>query len=186
MIGDSGVGKTNILLKYVDDRFSTSFITTIGIDFKTKKVKIGDKTLKLQIWDTTGQERFRSVTYSYFTGADMIVLVYDICDEKSFEHIEYWIETIKSRGLNLQNCILVGNKIDRRGSRVISFETALNLANLHKINYIESSAKMNINISQIFEKICDMYIKSVTPHRKRSYPIKQKPSKPSQKWCSIL
>jgi Ras-related protein Rab-8A len=187
MIGDSGVGKTNIMLKFVDDRFSTSFITTIGIDFKTKNVKMGDKTLRLQIWDTAGQERFRSITCSYFTGADMIILVYDICDEKSFENIEYWIETIKSHNLKLQNCILVGNKIDRKESRVVSFEMASNLAKLHKINYIESSAKMNINISEIFEKICEMYINGITPQRKHSmHPIKPKPIEQQQKCCSIL
>jgi small GTP-binding protein len=187
MIGDSGVGKTNILLKFVNDKFSTSYITTIGIDFKTKNLKIDDKILKLQIWDTAGQERFRSITCSYFTGADMIILVYDVCDEKSFENVEYWIETIKSCNLKLQNCILVGNKIDRKESRIVSFEMASNLANLYKINYVESSAKMNINISQIFEKICEMYIKSITLQRKHSsHPKKPKPVKHEQQCCSIL
>ena len=95
MIGDSGVGKTCLLLRYANDSFSPTFITTIGIDFKIKNVEVDGKRIKLQIWDTAGQERFRTITTSYFRGAQGILLVYDVTDRRSFESIRNWISQIQ-------------------------------------------------------------------------------------------
>ena len=95
LIGDSGVGKSCILLRYSDDSFSSSYVTTIGIDFKMKRLKVNDVDLKLQIWDTAGQERFRTITYSFYRRADGIIISYDVTDEKSFKSIENWVESIK-------------------------------------------------------------------------------------------
>jgi len=95
MIGDSGVGKSCLLLRFSDDSFTTSFITTIGIDFKIKAVEIDGKRVKLQIWDTAGQERFRTITTAYYRGAMGILLVYDITDEQSFLNIRNWIRNIE-------------------------------------------------------------------------------------------
>ena len=90
LIGDSGVGKSCLLLRFSDDAFNTSFITTIGIDFKIRTVEIDNKRCKLQIWDTAGQERFRNITSAYYRGAMGILLVYDITDEQSFANIRNW------------------------------------------------------------------------------------------------
>jgi len=95
MIGDSGVGKTCLLLRYANDSFSPTFITTIGIDFKIKTIELGGKVVKLQIWDTAGQERFRTITTSYFRGAQGILLVYDVTDRGSFENIKNWVGQIQ-------------------------------------------------------------------------------------------
>ena len=94
MIGDSAVGKTSLLLRYANDTFSSTFITTIGIDFKIKTVHLGGKKVKLQIWDTAGQEQFRTITRSYFRGAQGIVLVYDITDRRTFNSVRSWMAQI--------------------------------------------------------------------------------------------
>ena len=112
MIGDSGVGKTCLLLRYANDSFSPTFITTIGIDFKIKNVDIDGTRIKLQIWDTAGQERFRTITTSYFRGAQGILLVYDVTDRRSFESIRNWISQIQQHADVHVNKILVGNKCD--------------------------------------------------------------------------
>jgi Ras-related protein Rab-1A len=91
---EAGVGKTCLLLRFVDDRFSTSFITTIGIDFKVKHVTVAERIVKLQIWDTAGQERFRHITTSYFRGAEAVVLVYDVTDRDTFDHIADWVHQV--------------------------------------------------------------------------------------------
>ena len=97
MIGDSGVGKTCLLLRYANDSFSPTFITTIGIDFKIKTVPIDNHVVKLQIWDTAGQERFRTITTSYFRGAQGILLVYDVTDRGSFENVSNWMSAWRVR-----------------------------------------------------------------------------------------
>ena len=108
MIGDSGVGKTCLLLRYANDSFSPTFITTIGIDFKIKNIDVDGKRVKLQIWDTAGQERFRTITTSYFRGAQGILLVYDVTDRRSFESIRNWISQIQQHADVHVNKILVG------------------------------------------------------------------------------
>ena len=95
VIGDSGVGKTSLLLRFSEDSFTTSFISTIGIDFKIKKVMIDEKCCKLQIWDTAGQERFRTITKAYYRGSMGIMLVYDTTDEKSFNNVRNWMKNIE-------------------------------------------------------------------------------------------
>ena len=95
LIGDSGVGKSCLLLRYSDDKFNTSHITTIGIDFKIKTVDLDQKKVKMQIWDTAGQERFRTITAAYYRGAHGVLLVYDVTDEGSFENVRNWMRNIE-------------------------------------------------------------------------------------------
>ena len=99
LIGDSGVGKTCILFRFSDDAFNTTFISTIGIDFKIKTIELRGKKIKLQIWDTAGQERFHTITTSYYRGAMGIMLVYDIANAKSFDNIAKWLRTIQELSL---------------------------------------------------------------------------------------
>jgi len=153
MIGDSGVGKTCLLLRYANDSFSPTFITTIGIDFKIKNVEIDGKRIKLQIWDTAGQERFRTITTSYFRGAQGILLVYDVTDRRSFESIRNWVSQIQQHADVHVNKILVGNKCDMLDEKVVSTEEGQKLAKEFGIDFWEASAKNDINVEQSFISI---------------------------------
>lgn len=155
MIGDSGVGKTCLLLRYANDSFSPTFITTIGIDFKIKTITLDDKVIKLQIWDTAGQERFRTITTSYFRGAQGILLVYDVTDRGSFENVSNWVGQIKSHAENNISKVLIGNKSDVDDSeRAVTYEEGKKLAEEYGIGtFFEASAKQNICVTEAFEAV---------------------------------
>ncbi|XP_036295658.1 ras-related protein Rab-8B isoform X2 [Pipistrellus kuhlii] len=122
LIGDSGVGKTCLLFRFSEDAFNTTFISTIGIDFKIRTIELDGKKIKLQIWDTAGQERFRTITTAYYRGAMGIMLVYDITNEKSFDNIKNWIRNIEEHAsLDVERMIL-GNKCDMNDKRQVSKE----------------------------------------------------------------
>ena len=158
LIGDSSVGKTSIMMRFVNDKFSSSFITTIGIDFVTKIIDVSGNKIRLQIWDTAGQERFRSITTSYFKGADIVIIIYDVCDESSFDNVEYWMEAIKDSTCDSTGVILVGNKIDMESSRQISSKDGINLAKKYNIPFFECSAKKGINVDSIFEEAAKIHL----------------------------
>lgn len=153
MIGDSGVGKTCLLLRYANDSFSPTFITTIGIDFKIKNVDIEGTRIKLQIWDTAGQERFRTITTSYFRGAQGILLVYDVTDRRSFESIRNWISQIQQHADVHVNKILVGNKCDMVDEKVVSTAEGQKLAAEFGIPFAEVSAKNDIKVDDSFQNL---------------------------------
>eukprot|EP00598_Pedospumella_elongata_P001738 CAMPEP_0184970538 /NCGR_PEP_ID=MMETSP1098-20130426/2982_1 /TAXON_ID=89044 /ORGANISM="Spumella elongata, Strain CCAP 955/1" /LENGTH=206 /DNA_ID=CAMNT_0027492483 /DNA_START=88 /DNA_END=708 /DNA_ORIENTATION=- len=150
MIGDSGVGKTCLLLRYANDSFSPTFITTIGIDFKIKNIQLDGKRIKLQIWDTAGQERFRTITTSYFRGAQGILLVYDVTDRNSFISIRNWVAQIQMHADVNVNKILIGNKCDCQDQRAISYEEGEALAKEYNIHFYETSAKQDLNVEKSF------------------------------------
>jgi len=150
MIGDSGVGKSCLLLRFSDDSFTTSFITTIGIDFKIKTVEIDGKRVKLQIWDTAGQERFRTITTAYYRGAMGILLVYDITDEQSFLNIRNWIRNIEQHASDSMQKILIGNKCDMSDDRIITKDRGQELADEYGIKFFETSAKTDMNVKEAF------------------------------------
>jgi len=152
MIGDSGVGKTCLLLRYANDSFSPTFITTIGIDFKIKNIELDGKRIKLQIWDTAGQERFRTITTSYFRGAQGILLVYDVTDRGSFNSIRNWVGQIQQHADVAVNKILIGNKCDMTDEKVVSTEEGQALADEYDppMQFFETSAKQNINVDAGF------------------------------------
>ncbi|ANB14055.1 Rab family GTPase SEC4 [Sugiyamaella lignohabitans] len=150
LIGDSGVGKSCLLLRFCDDQFTPSFITTIGIDFKIRTINLDDKRVKLQVWDTAGQERFKTITTAYYRGAMGILLVYDVCNEKSFENIRSWYSNVEQHASENVVLILVGNKSDMSEKRVISPEQGQALADELGIPFIEASAKTNDNVEDTF------------------------------------
>eukprot|EP00033_Pygsuia_biforma_P000320 GCRY01000390.1.p1 GENE.GCRY01000390.1~~GCRY01000390.1.p1 ORF type:complete len:205 (+),score=17.09 GCRY01000390.1:251-865(+) len=150
IIGDSGVGKSCLLLRFSDDQFTPSFITTIGIDFKIRTIELDGKRIKLQIWDTAGQERFRTITTAYYRGAMGILLVYDVTDEKSFNNIRNWIRNIEQHATDNVNKILIGNKCDMEDKKVIDEARAEALAKEYGINFLETSAKSNTNVEKAF------------------------------------
>lgn len=149
LIGDSGVGKSCLLVRFVEDKFSPSFITTIGIDFKIKTVDINGKKIKLQLWDTAGQERFRTITTAYYRGAMGIILVYDVTDERTFANVKQWFKTVSDHANDDAQLLLVGNKSDM-DTRLVSFEQGESLAKELGIPFVESSAKDDTNVNEIF------------------------------------
>uniref|UniRef100_A0A165X021 Uncharacterized protein n=1 Tax=Daucus carota subsp. sativus TaxID=79200 RepID=A0A165X021_DAUCS len=154
LIGDSGVGKSCLLLRFSDGSFNTSFITTIGIDFKIRTIELDGKRLKLQIWDTAGQERFRTITTAYYRGAMGILLVYDVTDESSFNNIRNWIRNIEQHASDNVNKVLIANKADMDESlRVVPTSKGQALADEYGIKFFETSAKTNMNVEEVFISI---------------------------------
>eukprot|EP00042_Codosiga_hollandica_P032604 m.209947 g.209947 ORF g.209947 m.209947 type:complete len:204 (-) comp53954_c0_seq5:369-980(-) len=150
LIGDSAVGKTCILFRFSDDSFNTTFIATIGIDFKIRTIEIDGKKIKLQIWDTAGQERFRTITTAYYRGAMGIMLVYDITNEKSFENIKTWMRNIEQHATDDVVKMILANKCDMEEKRVVTQEQGRKLASEFGVRFYETSAKENINIEEAF------------------------------------
>ncbi|KAK8791287.1 hypothetical protein WA171_002234, partial [Blastocystis sp. BT1] len=162
MIGDSGVGKTCLLMQYASNTFIKTFITTIGIDFKIKTVNVCGKTVKLQIWDTAGQERFRTITTSYVRGSEGILLVYDVTDRNSFESISSWMEQISQHADSSVNKILIGNKCDLEAQRAVSTEEGKKLAEKFGIPFAETSAQTNTNVDEAFMSLAEAVVKRKT------------------------
>ena len=157
ILGDSSVGKTSLLLKYVDGYFPTIYVATIGIEYKIKTIKINDLNINLQIWDTAGQERFRSVTNNFIKGADGIIYVYDITQKSSFDNIKSWI-TLSEESSEGFKKIILGNKLDLEEDRVIDTEKLKKLCNDRNIEGLEVSAKTGINIEESFETLAKLII----------------------------
>ncbi|XP_065331999.1 ras-related protein Rab-3 isoform X1 [Cloeon dipterum] len=156
IIGNSSVGKTSFLFRYADDSFTSAFVSTVGIDFKVKTVFRHDKRVKLQIWDTAGQERYRTITTAYYRGAMGFILMYDITNEESFNSVQDWVTQIKTYSWDNAQVILVGNKCDMEDERVISYERGKQLAEQLGIEFFETSAKENINVKAVFERLVDI------------------------------
>eukprot|EP00420_Gonyaulax_spinifera_P016260 CAMPEP_0197893256 /NCGR_PEP_ID=MMETSP1439-20131203/32661_1 /TAXON_ID=66791 /ORGANISM="Gonyaulax spinifera, Strain CCMP409" /LENGTH=197 /DNA_ID=CAMNT_0043513515 /DNA_START=83 /DNA_END=672 /DNA_ORIENTATION=- len=153
LIGDTGAGKSSLLLRFADDTFTDSYITTIGVDFRFKTIQAENKTIKLQIWDTAGQERFRTITSAYYRGADAIVLVYDVCDRESFNHVDEWLSEV-NRYVNQSTCkVLVGNKCDRNEERQVPIEEAKKKAEELGLGFMEASAKDATNVEAAFKMV---------------------------------
>jgi small GTP-binding protein len=152
-VGDSSVGKTCLLMRYANDAFSPTYITTIGIDFKIKYVDVDGKRIKLQIWDTAGQERFRSITKSYFRGANGSIVVYDVTNKESFDHVSKWLEDLANAKIKKESIFLVGNKIDIPNSRVVTTSEGKALAAKYNIQFFECSARSGEGVETLFHTL---------------------------------
>ncbi|KAA8496923.1 Ras-related protein RABD2c [Porphyridium purpureum] len=150
LIGDSGVGKSCLLVRFADDSFSESFISTIGVDFKIRTMKHGNRNIKLQIWDTAGQERFRTITSSYYRGAHGIMIVYDTTDLESFENVKSWLREIGRFANANVSKLLVGNKADLESERAVDTAMAQAFADEHGMKLLETSAKTAQNVEEAF------------------------------------
>jgi Ras-related protein Rab-1A len=153
LIGDSGVGKSCLLLRFADDSWTDTHISTIGVDFKIKTLSLDGKTIKLQIWDTAGQERFRTITSSYYRGAQGIILVYDCTDLESFQNVKQWLGEIDRYACENVNKLLVGNKSDLQDDKVVDVDTAKEFADSLDIPFIETSAKTDTNVNEAFNQM---------------------------------
>ena len=177
LIGDSGVGKSCLLLRYVDETYQESYISTIGVDFKIKTNELDGKVIKLQIWDTAGQERFRTITSSYYRGAHGIIVVYDVTDQESFNNVKVWLQEIDRYANENVNKLLVGNKSDLTSKKVVDYETAKAFADELGIPFLETSAKSAANVEQSF-----MTMGAEIKKRMASQPVmaKQQTVKPGE------
>ncbi|XP_034044000.1 RAB3D, member RAS oncogene family, a [Thalassophryne amazonica] len=156
IIGNSSVGKTSFLFRYADDSFTSAFVSTVGIDFKVKTIYRNDKRVKLQIWDTAGQERYRTITTAYYRGAMGFLLMYDITSQDSFSAVQDWATQIKTYSWDNAQVVLIGNKLDLEEDRQVSTEDGQKLATELGFEFFEASAKDNINVKQVFDKLVDI------------------------------
>jgi len=150
LIGDSGVGKSCLLLRFADHTYTESYISTIGVDFKIRTIDLDGKTIKLQIWDTAGQERFRTITSSYYRGAHGIIVVYDVTDMESFNNVKQWLPEIERYACEGVNKLLVGNKCDLVQKKVVDYDMAKAFADSLDIPFLETSAKNATNVEKAF------------------------------------
>lgn len=156
LVGDVNVGKTCIKYQFTEESFDNKYHATIGVEFKLKRIKISNNVVtNIEVWDTCGQERFRSITKQYYRDANGIILVFDITDRRSFDHMEEWLNEIYSNitDRNKISLMLVGNKLDMNEKRIIGEYEAVNLAVKNDMQYLEVSAKENININELFETL---------------------------------
>jgi Ras-related protein Rab-8A len=153
VIGDTGVGKSCLLLRFADDSFTPSFMPTIGIDFKVKEIEVEGQKTRLQVWDTAGQDRFRSITTAYYRGAHGVMLVYDVTDAKSFDNVKNWMQNIDEHASKSVNRILVANKSDMQDKRVIGPERGRALAEKYGVKFFETSARTGSEVNEAFEAL---------------------------------
>merc|ERR1712159_134384 len=177
LIGDSGVGKSCLLFRFADDTYQESYISTIGVDFKIRTVELEGKTIKLQIWDTAWQERFRTITSSYYRGAHGIIVVYDVTDQESFNNVKTWLSEIDRYANENVNKLLVGNKSDLTSKKVVDYATAKAFADEIGIPFMETSAKNATNVEKAF-----MTMAAEIKKRMASQPVmsKQQTVKPGE------
>ncbi|KAH0570887.1 Rab2a [Spironucleus salmonicida] len=161
IVGDTAVGKSCLLLQFTESRFVPVHDLTIGIEFGTKILQIENQRVKLQIWDTAGQESFRSITRSYYRGAAVCVLVYDVTRRSSFEHVQSWLQEARQHGGDKMEVILIGNKADRESARTVTFDEGQAMAAENGIVFLECSAKTNQNVEQAFKISAESVIKKV-------------------------
>jgi len=192
LIGDSGVGKSCLLLRFADDSWTDSHISTIGVDFKIKTLNCDSKVIKLQIWDTAGQERFRTITSSYYRGAQGIILVFDCTDMESFNNVKQWLGEIDRYACENVNKLLVGNKVDLVSGRVVDKNVATEFAESMNIPYIETSAKNASGVEEAFMMMARA-IKDRLAASNADAPVQkndtvvpsQQKKKPGKKFCMV-
>ena len=162
LLGDSEVGKSCFLMRYSENVFIENYITTIGLDYKLKTVKLDSgKSIKVQLWDTAGQDKYRTIAKNYYKGSHGILLLYDITKQSSFDNIREWVRDIKEEVSEKAIIFLIGNKIDMDEQRKITKEKGEELAEEYKIPFFEASAKSGENVDEVFKalynKICEVY-----------------------------
>uniref|UniRef100_A0A668RSD0 small monomeric GTPase n=1 Tax=Oreochromis aureus TaxID=47969 RepID=A0A668RSD0_OREAU len=153
LIGDSGVGKSNLLSRFTRNEFNLESKSTIGVEFATRSIQVDGKTIKAQIWDTAGQERYRAITSAYYRGAVGALLVYDIAKHLTYENVERWLKELRDHADNNIVIMLVGNKSDLRHLRAVPTDEARAFAEKNTLSFIETSALDSTNVEEAFKNI---------------------------------
>jgi len=162
LIGDSGVGKSNLLSRFTRNEFNLESKSTIGVEFATRSIVVEGKTIKAQIWDTAGQERYRAITAAYYRGAVGALLVYDIAKHTTYENVERWLKELRDHADNNIVIMLVGNKSDLRHLRAVPTEEARGYAERNNLSFIETSALDSTNVETAFQNILTEIYKIVS------------------------
>ena len=152
IIGDPSVGKSNILMKFAHNKFTDEYQATIGVEFGAKNIAFNSQIYRIQIWDTAGQENFRSITRAYYKNSVCALVVYDITSRESFEHVQNWIQDIKDQSPKTVLIVLVGNKVDLEENRVVSYDEGSEFAVKNGLIFEETSAKSGQGIEEVFQK----------------------------------
>ena len=160
LIGNSSVGKSSLLVRFVDDVWEENFVPTIGVDFKLKTLDVNGKKVKLQIWDTAGQERFKNITASYYRGGNGVLVVYDITDRDSFTNLTSWLIEIEKNANKNVFKLLIGNKNDLESERKVTFNEGKEFADSNGMKFIETSAKTADKVYEAFELLTQEIIKN--------------------------
>merc|ERR1712222_73221 len=153
LIGDTGVGKSNLLSRFTRNEFSLQSKSTIGVEFATRSIQVDGKTVKAQIWDTAGQERYRAITAAYYRGAVGALLVYDIAKHTTYENVERWLKELRDHADNNIVIMLVGNKSDLRHLRAVPTEDSKAFSEKNGLSFIETSALDSTNVEVAFHNI---------------------------------
>ncbi|KAJ3436245.1 ras-related protein raba1f-like [Anaeramoeba flamelloides] len=155
LIGDSGVGKTNLLTRFTRNEFNIESKSTIGVEFATKSMKMKDKHLKIQIWDTAGQERYRAITSAYYRGATGALLVYDITKYDTFKNLEAWFSELQENTEDDPLIMLVGNKFDLQNKRTVEIDEGKTFSKENNLLFIETSALDSTNVEMAFHNVIE-------------------------------
>ena len=161
VIGDASVGKSNIILRYLKGQFQENYNVTIGLEMGFKNIQKNGKNYRVQIWDTAGQEQFRSISRGYYKNSVCAFVVYDITSEKTFDKITSWVEECQANCSKQIILFLIGNKIDLNDIRQVSYEKGKNFAETNNMEFFETSAKTGENIENAFEKSINMIIENI-------------------------
>lgn len=189
VLGEAAVGKSSIVLRFVTGNFRTTSLSTIGASFMSKMVILNGETYKYQIWDTAGQEKYRSLASMYYKGAEAAILVYDITSQRSFERIQdYWVEELRGNGPENIILTLAGNKCDLESDRAVSREAAEHYAKSINANFLETSAKTENNISEAFtdigSRISQLDAKrGFSTRGKKGLKLTDEPDQENNSWC---
>ena len=165
IIGDSGVGKSNILLRYINDTFSEEFKATVGVEFGAKNLQVNGRIYRIQIWDTAGQENFRSIARAYYKNSVCACIVYDITNRNSFNSIQSWIDDCTKQTPKTILYILIGNKNDLKDRREVQYEEGAEFAKKRNMIFLETSAKTGNNINSIFDKTVNQIDKNIIDNK---------------------
>ena len=173
ILGDSKVGKSCFLTRYADKTYQEDYLSTIGMDYKIKNYELENGAIiKLYIWDTAGQDRFRSITSNYYKGADGIILIYDITKQETFNNVRNWITSIKEEAPAKVVLILVGNKVDDEKNRAVQQSEGEKIADEYNLPFLECSAKSDINVTETFDVLIKKIVE-INPKNKQGQKLQQ-------------
>ena len=183
LIGNAYVGKTLIVQKFIDNSFSKSTVSTIGVDLQSKIIDINGKKVKYLIWDTAGEDRMKTMTYSYYRGCHVILVVFDVTERKSFQNVTTWVECIDKFAKANVLKFLVGNKTDLEDKRIVTYDEGKKLAEDNGLKYYEISALTIKGLHEMFEDIAKEYVEIYEQKKYKNFQLKKLKEKKRKGFC---